>query len=183
MAADVRIVRVTGPVGSQTVTDITTLNTRANAMDSHSTNDTGNPVQIPASGFNYSFWVVTRLKANSSPSGTINNIKWYSDGANNFGTGITCKGNTATSYVQATGTVGVTGNQLTTASYSTLSAAPGDVFASGFNSSNPKSVNGSISNPSTGEFGNYFVYQIAVDNTATAGQSGQETFTWKYDET
>lgn len=181
MAATVTIRRWTGASGSPTKTDITGINTRANAEDAHSTAGTNNPIQIPGSGTNYSYWVSTRLSADTSPSGTIDNIRWYSDGSNNFGTGVTCKGNSATSYVQATGTLGTTGTQLTTGNHSGLSAAPVDVFT--HTSGSPKSLSGSISNPSTGDFGDFFVYQIEVGTSAGPGATAQETFTFKYDET
>lgn len=179
MAATVLIRRLTG--SGPTATDITSINTRANAEDAHSTAGTTNPIQIPAAGTNYSYWVVTRLDATVTPSGTINNIKWYTDGANGFGTGVTCKMNTATGYVQATGTAGTTGDVLNTTNYSTLAGATSDAFS--FTSGSPKSVTGSISNPSTGQFGDRVVYQIEVDSTAGPGATPQETFTWKYDET
>lgn len=181
MPATVTIRRWTGSTGSPTKTDITSINTRANAEDAHSTAGTTNPIQIPSSGTNYSYWVATRLSADTSPSGTINNIRWYTDGANGFGTGVTCKMNTATSYVQATGTPGETGTQLTTGNYSTLAGAPSNAF--GFTSASPKTVSGSINNPSTGDFGDFAVYQIEVGTTAGPGATATETFTWKYDET
>ncbi|MHA1400146.1 MAG: hypothetical protein ACTSQE_07340 [Candidatus Heimdallarchaeaceae archaeon] len=179
MAATVLIRRLTG--SGPTATDITGINTRANAEDAHTTAGTSNPVRIPAAGTNYSYWVVTRLDATVTPTGTINNLKWYSDGANGFGTGVTCKGNTATGYVQATGTAGETGDILNTTNYATLAGAPVDVFT--HTSASPKSVTGSVSNPTTGEFGDRFVYQIEVDSTASPGATGSETFTYRYDET
>lgn len=183
MAATVVINRWTGSSGGPTKTAIQGANTVASASDAHQSTAAGssNPIRVPSSGTNYSYWVVTRLSASTSPSGTINNIRWHTDGANNFGTGITCKGNTATTYVQATGVAGTSGDQLTTSSYSTLSDTPANVFT--FTSGSPKSVTGSISNPSTGDFGDFFVYQIEVDSTAGPGVTGQETFTWLYDET
>ena len=179
MAATVTIRRLTstGP----TSTDITSINTRANAEDAHSTAGTTNPIQVPAAGTNYSYWVVTQLSVDVTPAGTINNIKWYTDGANGFGTGVTCKGETATGYVQATGTPGTTGLQLTTGNYATLAGAPSDVFA--FTSGSPKSVTGSMNNPSTGALGDRMVYQIEVGTTAGPGATASETFTFKFDET
>lgn len=179
MAATVTIRRLTG--AGPTSTDITSINTRANAEDAHSTAGTTNPIQIPAAGTNYSYWVVTQLSADTSPSGTINNVKWYTDGANGFGTGVTCKMNTATGYVQATGTAGTTGDLLNTTNYSTLAGATSDAFS--FTSGSPKSVTATISNPSTGAFGDRVVYQIEVGTTAGPGATAQETFTWRYDET
>lgn len=177
--ATVLIRRLTG--AGPTATDITSINTRANAEDAHSTAGTTNPIQIPAAGTNYSYWVVTRLDCTVTPAGTINNIKWYTDGGNGFGTGVTCKVNTASGYVQATGTAGTTGTQLTTGNYATLAGAPSDAFA--FTTGSPLSVTGSITNPSTGQFGDRVVYQIEVGSTASPGATPAETFTWRYDET
>ncbi len=181
MAADIEIIRITGTTGSQVPTDITAINTRANAFDTHSTADTTNPVQKPTSGLKYSYWVSTRLDADTTPAGTIDTLRWFSDDTNNFGTGITCLGNTSTTYIQATGTPADTGTQLTTTVHSGLTAAPTDVFA--FTDSSPKVLTGSISNPSTGEFGDYFIYQLEVATNAGAGESTQETWTFRYDET
>lgn len=178
MAATVTIRRWTG--AGPTKTDITSSNTRMSTSDDPNPG-TANPVPIPGAGTNYSFWVSTRLSADTTPTGTINNIQWYSDGGNGFGTGVTCVGNDATTYDQATGTVGTTGDELTTGNYTTLTGAPVDVFS--FTSGSPKSITGSITNPSTGDFGNFFVYQAAVGTTASAGATAQETFTWQYDET
>lgn len=177
MAATVLIRRLTG--AGPTLTDITSINTRANAEDAHSTAGTSNSILRPAAGTNYSFWVCTRLDVTAITGGTVNNIKWYTDGANGFGTGITCKGNTATAYTQATGTTGTSGNQLTTGNYATVTT-PVDVFT--FTSGSPKSVTGSTSTVSS-TFADLFVYQIEVASTATGGATGSETFTWQYDDT
>lgn len=179
MAATVLIRRLTG--AGPTATDITSINTRANAQDAHETADVDNPIQVPTSGTNYSYWVTTRLDATVTPSGTIDNLRFYTDGSNNFGTGVTCVGQEATSYVQATGTAGTTGTELTTGNHAGLTGTPVDVF--GLTSGSPKSLAGSISNPSTGQFGSRFVYQLAIASTANPGATAQETFTWKYDET
>lgn len=180
MPATVTIRRWTGSTGSPTKTNITGINTRANAEDAHSTAGTTNPIQIPSTGTNYSFWVATRLSVDTAPTGTINNIRWYTDTGNGFGTGVTCKMNTATSYIQATGTNGETGTQLTTSAYSTLAGSPTDAFA--FSSGSPKAVTGTIT-ASTGDLGDFVVYQIEVASTASPGATPTETFTWRYDET
>lgn len=178
MAATVTIRRWTG--AGPTKTDITSANSRMSTSDAFNPG-TSDPIPIPPSGTKYSYWVCTRLSADTTPTGTINNIKWYADGANSFGTGVTCFGNTATAYTQATGTQGDTGTELTTGNYASLAAAPADVF--GHTSGSPKTVAGSINNPSTGDFGDFFVYQLRVTSTAAAGTTVAETFTWQYDET
>lgn len=177
MAATVQIVRLTG--AGPTATDITSINTRANAEDAHTTAGTTNSILVPAAGTNYSYWVVTRLNVTAITSGTVDNVKWYTDGSNNFGTGVTCKVNTATGYVQATGTAGTTGTQLTTGNYATLAGAPSDAF--GYTSGSPLSVSGSAT--ATGQFGDRVVYQIEVGTTAASGATATETFTWRYDDT
>ena len=179
MAATVTIRRWTGTSGSPTKNDITSINTRANAEDTHTTSGTTNSILIPAAGSNYSYWVSTRLSVDAINSGTVDNFKWYTDGSNNFGTGVTCIGNSASSYVQATGTPGQTGLELTTSNHSGLTTDPVNVFT--FSSGSPKSVTGSAT--STGDAGHFFVYQIVVDSTAASGATASETFTWKYDDT
>ncbi len=179
MAATVTIRRWTGSSGSPTKTNIAGINTRANAEDAHTTAGTDNSILVPAVGTNYSYWVSTRLSVDARTTGTVDNLRWYTDGSNNFGTGITCVGNTASAYVQATGTLGQTGLQLTALNHAKLAGEPVNVFT--FTSGSPKTVTGSTT--STGDFGHFFVYQIAVASSASSGASGAETFTWKYDDT
>jgi hypothetical protein len=178
MAAVVHVNRVTGTAGSPTSTDITNINTRARSDDVHSQSGTTNPVKVPTSGTNYSFWVSTRLEVISGITGTIDNLKWYAAGGP-MASGISILGMNATSYVQATGTVGTTGIQLTTGNHAGLTATPVDVF--GFTSGAPKSLSGSTTG--VGAFGDYFVYQFGVTNAAVPGATSQPTFTWQYDET
>ncbi|HCS78966.1 TPA: hypothetical protein DIV55_04460 [Patescibacteria group bacterium] len=178
MAATVTIRRWTGSEDSPTKTDITSINTRANAEDAHSTGSITNSILIPAAGTNYSYWVSTRLSLDAIEGGTVDNLKWYTDGSNNFGTGVTCKGATARFYVQATGTPGTTGTQLTTEDHSSLADESTDVFE--FTADSPKQVPGSTS--SLGDFGDFFVYQIEIESTAASGATASETFTWKYDD-
>lgn len=187
MAATVIINRVTGASGSLTSTDITSATTRASWSDAPAPG-TANPVAIPAAGTNYAWWVSTRLNASTTPAGTIDNLKWYSDGANGFGTGVTCKMSDASTstdsgYRQATGTggTGTNGTQLTTGNHTGLDNAPVDAF--GLTSGSPKTLGGSIANPSTGAFGDYAVWQIEVASTAGPGVTPTEQFTFAYDET
>lgn len=177
MAATVIINRLTG--SGPTLTNISGINSVANAEDAHATGGVSNPVQIPLSGTNYSYWVTTRLQCTAAPSTSISNVKWFTDGTNSLGTGITCKVSTATAYTQASGTPGVTGLQLTTGNYPSLAGAPSNAFA--YTAGSPLSVAASIG-PTTGEFGDRVVYQIEVASSASPGITPQETFTWRYDE-
>ena len=177
MAAGVQIVRLTG--AGPTATDITSQNTRANAEDAHSTAGTANSILVPTSGTNYSYWVVTRLNITSITAGTVDNLKWYTDGANNFGTGVTCSVGTATGYTQATGTLGQTGTTLNATNYPTWTLGNANAFT--YVTGSPLSVAGTTT--ATGQFGDRVVYQIGVDTTAASGATAQETFTWRYDDT
>lgn len=185
MPATVTIRRWTGSSGGPTKTDITSINTRLNAEDTHTTAGTTNPVRVPSSGTNYSYWASTRLQASVTPAGTINNIKWFTDGANNLGTGLGCNVATGSVYSQATGTSGTSGTELTKVNYDaaggTLAADPTNAFA--YTTGSPLSVSGTLTNPSTGDFGDFVVFQMTVGTTANPGASAQETFTWRYDET
>ena len=185
MPATVDLQRRTGPTGTIVDTDVTSTDGRLSASDVV-TPGTTNAIQIPTSGTNYSYWASYRLNAKTTPTGTINNIRLYFDGSNQFGTGITAKGAKASTgadagYREATASVGVTGTALTQALHSGLDEAPVNVF--NFKSAAPKSLTGSISNPSTGQFGDHFVIQVEVTNIASAGASGLERMTWVYDET
>lgn len=177
MALQIHRLTGAGPTG----TDITSINTRANAEDSHSTSGTTNPIRIPAAGTNYSYWVVTRLYYNGSGTGTINNVKWYTDGGNGFGTGVTCSVGTATAYTQASGTAGTTGLELTSGNYASFTLGNANAFT--YTSGSPLSVTATVTDPSSEYFGDRVVYQIAVGTTAGAGATPTETFTFQYDST
>ncbi len=186
MVATVTINRLTGPAGTIVETDITGINTRANTADAHSTNDTASPIEIPSTGTNYSYWVNTQLDCTVAPDNLIDNLEWFTDGSNSYGTGIGCVVAQAAraSYTQATGTGGVTGTELNNTNYTggTLTpATPTDAFAE--TTGSPLVVTGSTT--TTGEFGNIVVYQVTVGTTATPGTkpASPETFTWRYDET
>lgn len=179
MAATVTIRRWTGDVSNPVKTDITNSNSRANAEDSHTLAGTNNSILIPAVGSNYSFWVSTRLSVDAINGGTIDNIRWFTDGTNNFGTGIQANGSTASNYIQATGIPGQTGTELSKESYTSLKGTPENIFL--FTQNSPKQISGSTTK--TGDFGDFFVYQLEIQSMAGTGATGQEIFTWRYDDT
>ena len=178
MAVQIRRLTGSGP----TATDVTSINTRLNAEDAHSTGGTSNPILKPAAGTNYSFWAVFRLFFSGSGTGSISDIEWFTDGANGLGTGRGLKVATAGVYDQATGTPGVSGDQLTVAAYGNgstdLDGAPADAF--GYTSGAPLAVAGGVTDPSSEEFGDYVVLQYSVGTTAAAGAGSQETITWRW---
>ena len=185
MVATVIIERLTG--AGPTRTSILGINTRANAEDAHSTGDTANPIEIPTGSDNFSFWVNTQLNATAAPDNLLDNIEWFTDGVNSYGTGITAVVAQAAlaSYTQAPGTDGVSGTVLTDANYTggTLTpSTPTDMFAK--TTGSPLAVTGSTTG--TGAFGNIVVYQIVVASSATPGtkpSGGPEDITWRFDET
>jgi hypothetical protein len=176
MAATILINRLTG--AGPTATDITSATTRASTSDAPSPG-VNDPIPIPGAGTNYSYWVTTRLECTVAPSGTVDNLRWFTDGANGFGTGVSCNGQSATSYVQATGTQGTTGTELTQGNHAGLSAAPVNVFT--LTSASPKALAGSQTG--TGQFGDRFVFQFAVGTTAGPGATPVEQMQYRYDET
>ena len=173
MVATVQILRLTG--AGPTTTNITDANTRSSLSDDPAPGS-NNPLIIPGAGTIYSYWVTTRLNVTVTPDGTIDNLRWYSDG-----TGADCNGQEATSYVQATGTLGEAGDQLTTGNHAGITGSPVSVF--GHTVGTPKALAGSLNNPDTGQFGSRFVYQFFVTSAASPGVRAAETFTWRYDET
>lgn len=188
MVAVITINRLTGPAGTIVETDITSINTRVNADDSHSTGGTTNPIEIPTGADNYSFWCTTQLDATTAPDNLVDNIEWFTDGSNTYGTGVTCVVAKAAraSYTIASGTAGVTGIVLNNTNYTggTLTpSTPTDAFAKVTGS--PLTVTGSTT--TTGAFGDMVIYQVIVGSTANPGDhppsGSEETFTWRYDET
>jgi len=126
--------------------------------------DTNNPLVIPATGSDWSFEKWLRLNV----SGTfteISNLKFYMDGANNFGTGINSWVKTAASYVTPVEGTSSAGS-LDTFSYT--SAAPLNLGAG------PYTI--------AGDIGSYLVMLMEVQSTATQGVLSAETLTIAYDE-
>lgn len=186
MAATVIIKRLTGAKVSHSATTldtITGLNTRANAVDTHTTADTASPIKIPTTAITkYSYWVTTRLEVTAAPAVEVSNLRWFTDGGNSLGTGVdmyvaTSIGN---SYVQATGTPADTGTLLSTVAHGglTLNATVAFNYTSGA----PFAVVGSIGAATSNTFGSLVIYQTLVYSNAGPGPTGVETLTWRYDE-
>lgn len=173
MAATVSVKHGTGAATGGLATTNTTI-TNARLCTADATNDaSAHPMVAPSSGTNYGYEAWTYLNADTSPTGTINNLKWYTDGSTAGWTGVTLYVGTASTYVQATGTVGTTGDASVIAT----------TLATGFTSGSPLSPTGSISNPSTGKISQFVVLQARLSASAVAGSLSTETITWRYDET
>jgi hypothetical protein len=143
-------------------------------------------IPIPSSGSNHSYWTHTALVATAAPDNALDNLFWYTDGTNSFGTGVTGIVTTASVYDQATGTAGSSGEVMILANHTGLSGCPrtgatSDMFL--YTSSCKLTIAGSIG-ATTGSAGDYFVvYQLSVINTAGAGNTPEETLTFEFDET
>ncbi len=134
---------------------------------------TTSPLVKPSAGSNYSYKKSTYLNADTTPSGTINNVKWFTDGTIGW-TGVTIQAGTAAAYAQATGTPNTTGTQMT--------AQGSQADASTFTTGSPLAVTGTLSNPSTGKISDHVVFQAVLSTSAVAGTLASETITWRYDE-
>lgn len=167
MAATVSVKQAnsTGPTAT------TVTNVRMNTDDTVNPG-TVNPLVKPAASVNRSYWKTVYLNADTTPSGTINNVKIYSDGSIGW-TGCTLYVGSTGTYTQATGTPGTTGNDSSVAT----------ALMSNYTSGSPKSLTGTISNPSTGKISDYVVMQTDVSTSAVAGTLSAETITFQYDET
>ena len=153
--------------------------------------DTNNPIVVPASGTRYSFWKQIYLYCANADSNTIDNVRFYSDGTISFGTGVTLMVGDETptknsgsdaGYEVATGTVGLTGNEMV-AAHAGLS---GSTDAASLTSGSPLTVSiseGSSQIDAAGETSNYVILQVNVTSTASAGLTASETLTFQYDET
>ena len=56
----------------------------------NTTVDANDPMVIPGAGTDHSFTKLLRAYMEAPPDTNITNMRWYSDGANGFGTGVTC---------------------------------------------------------------------------------------------
>lgn len=174
-------------------TDIDALGPPAMKFRTDDTNtvDATNPLVIPAAGTNYSFAKSAYLYCDTAPSLQIDNVNFYTDGVNSQGTGMgtvvgdempTRNSGATTGYIEATGTVATTGNEITT--FYTGITAVTSVFT--YTSGSPKSISiseaGSIIN-AIGETTNYVVFQMTVASTASPSAAvTNETGTFEYDE-
>lgn len=154
----------------------------------HPSGSVVDPLIVPSSGIIFSYWVSVRWNAVTSPVGAINNLRFYTDGTRDLLEGIDLLGGLAfnapnAGYRQATGRVGSSGDQLLVVTHTGLGADPEDLFQ--YLSGTPLAMSGSLSNPNTGDFGDFLVFQMSVSSLYTGGtqETVGETFTMQYDET
>jgi hypothetical protein len=153
--------------------------------------DSANPIPRPgAAATNHSFWRNVYLECIIAPTTSLNNVQWFTDGVNNYGTDVNLSigdetpeksSGSSAGYVAATGTPGLSGNELVTNN----AQITGKVNAFTFTSGVPKTVtitDGSGTITSVGETTDYIVLQMDVTENAVPGATGVETLTFQYDE-
>ena len=129
--------------------------------------DANNPIVIPGGGTAYSFLKQFRYYAATTPTNSLDNLKFYMDAANNYGTGISLQCKQAAAWT----------NPVTLGSADATSCTDAFTYTSG----NPLAITGSWSS-GTGPFGNYLKVQLTVANTAPQGTTASESITFSYDE-
>jgi len=162
MVATVQIIEKNGAGG--TPTDKTSGTVRFKNADDANV-DNNNPMVIPPSGSDWSFEKWLRLNVTVAPAVQISNLKFYMDGANNFGTGVSLWAKAVAAYA--------------TPAEGTGSAGYADAF--GYTSGAPLSL-GAGPYTGTGEKGDHAVLLMEVASTATQGSLTAETATFSYDE-
>lgn len=177
-----------------TASDITSGTLRLKTAE-NITVDTSNPIPVPTTGSNYSYWRQVYLKCTAKNDMTqIDNVKFFGDSAVFTGyTGVnlyvggqltTKNSGASTGYDLATGTPSTTGDRMDSgASKHTDLTTRTD--ATTLTSAAPLSVIISESSSiidATNETSNYVVLQLAVGSTASSGVLTAETLTFRYDE-
>lgn len=163
MAAVVQIIEKNGAGG--TATDKTSGTVRFKLADNAAV-DTANPLVKPGAGTEYSYEKWLRFKVDSGTYTQIDNIKVYSDGSNDMGTGVSVYAKAVTTYAtpaEATSTSGYT-----------------DFFT--YTSSSPLDLGGDGST-GTGEKGDHCVMIMTLSTSVSGGVTASETMTWVWDET
>lgn len=164
MAATVDIVEKNG--AGATATTKTSSTVRFKNAD-NATVDSANPMVIPTSGTDFSYEKWLRLKIGATPpADKINNIKFYTDGSNGFGIGVSIYGRSAASYstpAEVTTTTGLT-----------------EIW--GWTAAAALALSSTDFSGSATEIGSHVVLTMTVASTATVGALTAETVTFTYDE-
>lgn len=164
MVATVLIGEKNGAGG--TFTDKTSGTIRFKNAD-NATVDTANPMVVPTSGTDYSYEKWLRLKIGATgPDTSISNLKFYTDGSNSFGTGVSLFAKAVSAFAtpaEPTATTGFTN------AFTYTSGAPLSLGAGPYSTINT-------------EIGDHCVLLMTVADTASPGTTPSETLTFSYDE-
>lgn len=192
MVASTGIYEITGTAAAPSYGQL--LSSRYSLSDSR-TPGTNNPVPIPTTGFNRSFWKHNVLNITGTFT-QVDNIRWYTDGTIgwNLGTsgmlGVLCMSGgdagvgTSNNYVNASGstTTGVWALSGHTYFAGTNAAnRSGTIITAGyFTAAAPLTVDSQAYLGSC--YSKALVTQVAVDTDATQGTQTAEIISFRYDE-
>ena len=137
----------------------------------NATVDANNPLQVPAADSIYSYSKKLRAYMEAPPDTSVSNLRWYTDGNNGFGTGITVNAKN----------LGTTWG----ANYKTAMSGGSDLF--GYTSASPLDGDGTSTGPFDSDdddayIGDLIELQMAVASTAANGTLTAETLTLAFDE-
>ncbi len=168
MAATIQIHEIT--INATTGVDKTSGTVRFKAANDTNV-DTNDPLRIPAAGTIYSFTKILRPYMEAPPDTEVSNLQWYSDGSNDYGTGVgvTAKNN-GTTFTAQYDTAQVGGADL----FSYTSGSPLDGDATDTGPFGPGDDNSHI--------GDMIELQMSVASTAAGGILTAEPWTLSYDE-
>lgn len=171
MAATIQIHEMTTDANTGVNKTSGTVRFKNVASTTSTTADTSDPIPIPAADSNYSYVKKLRAYMEAPPDTNISNLRWYTDGNNGFGTGITVNAkNIGTTF----GT-----------HYQTAMSGGSNLF--GYTSGSPLNGDGTDTGPFVPADDNTYVgdiveLQMAVASTASSGAKSAETLTFAYDE-
>lgn len=174
MAAVPKFYETNGSAGSPVVTPISTL-----VFCSDDANAPGNehPMVKPTASVNRSFCKVLACGFSTGPATSCSDIKIYSDGAIGW-TGATwyVGDQFPTTYVQATGTVGGSGTEMTALFTGVITSKTN---FQNFTSSAPLALS-MAKTTGTGVYTDYFVMQVDLSTSCNVGALAAEglTMTW-----
>lgn len=176
MAAIYTVQRLTGATP-----DVTTItNCRLHTDDTPNNQDLTNPIPI-AGVLKRSFWASIELEFSGTFS-QVGNARHYCDGAIGFAHGtsgaLQCAtaGVTRANYIEATGSVGDSGDEMV-ANHANVSAKAN---INTYDSGSPLTVDST--DYSSAGYTNQVILQEDVDTDATSGLQTAEDLTWRVDE-
>jgi hypothetical protein len=171
MAATIQIHEMTTDANTGVDKTSGTVRFKAVASTTSTAVDTNDPLVIPGVGSDYSFVKKLRPYMEVAPTTQVSNLRWYTDGANGFGTGVTV---TAKNLGTTFGT-----------HYDTLMGSGSDLF--GYVVGSPLNGDGTDAGPFVPADDNTYIgdiieLQMAIASTAANGALSAETLTLAYDE-